>query len=64
MGESIDAVLAPVIGRNTIRRGKNRLIKLGDKEIHYHPNFRLFMQTKLSNPHYPPEIQAECEFMV
>ncbi|KAF4733564.1 hypothetical protein FOZ62_017846 [Perkinsus olseni] len=60
MGESIDAVLAPVIGRNTIRRGKNRLIKLGDKEINYNPNFRLFMQTKLSNPHYPPEIQAEC----
>ncbi|KAF4738460.1 hypothetical protein FOZ63_025846, partial [Perkinsus olseni] len=59
MGESIDAVLAPVIGRNTIRRGKNRLIKLGDKEINYNPNFRLFMQTKLSNPHYPPEIQAE-----
>jgi hypothetical protein len=22
-------------------------------------NFRLFLHTKLSNPHYPPEIQAE-----
>merc|ERR550514_1337556 len=36
------------------------MIKLGDKEINYHANFKLFMQMKLSNPHYPPEIQAEC----
>merc|ERR1719218_68612 len=35
-------------------------MKLGDKEIKYSPNFRLVMQTKLANPHYPPEIQAEC----
>jgi len=25
-----------------------------------HKTFRLFLQTKLSNPHYPPEIQAEA----
>jgi len=60
MGETIDAVLAPVVGRNTIRRGRNRILKLGDKEIMYNTNFRFFMQTKLGNPHYPPEIQAEC----
>jgi len=60
MGEGIDAVLQPVIARNTLRRGSKKMIKLGDKEINYSPNFRLFMQTKLSNPHYPPEIQAEC----
>merc|ERR1719281_50079 len=59
MGEGVDAVLQPVIARNTIKRGKNRLIKLGDKEINFNPNFKLFMQTKLSNPHYPPEVQAE-----
>eukprot|EP00397_Hematodinium_sp_SG-2012_P000164 GEMP01000164.1.p1 GENE.GEMP01000164.1~~GEMP01000164.1.p1 ORF type:complete len:2602 (+),score=544.41 GEMP01000164.1:57-7808(+) len=60
MLESIDAVLQPVIARNFIRRGKNRVMKLGDKEINFSTQFRLFMQTKLSNPHYPPEIQAEC----
>lgn len=59
MAESIDAVLAPVVARNTIKRGKNKVIKLGDKEIVLHANFRLFLQTKLANPHYPPEIQAE-----
>jgi dynein heavy chain len=60
MQEKIDAVLAPVISRTTIKRGNKKVVKLGDKEIVLSPNFRLFMQTKLLNPHYPPEIQAEC----
>merc|ERR1719359_1879613 len=60
MGEAVDAVLQPVISRSTIKRGKARMIKLGDKEIDYHANFKFYMQTKLANPHYPPEIQAEC----
>ena len=37
----------------------HRYIKLGDKEIEYHPNFRLILQTKLANPHYKPEMQAQ-----
>jgi dynein heavy chain len=27
--------------------------------VEYNKNFKLFLHTKLSNPHYPPEIQAE-----
>merc|ERR1719201_1358836 len=64
---SIDAVLSPVIGRQTIKRGRNLVVKLGDKEVEYSPRFKLYLQTKLSNPHYPPEIQAETtlvNFMV
>ena len=33
---------------------------MGDKELSLDPKFKLFLHTKLSNPHYPPEIQAEC----
>ena len=55
----IDAVLNPVISRQTIKRGRNLVVKLGDKEVDYHKSFKLYLQTKLSNPHYPPEIQAE-----
>lgn len=57
---SIDAVLSPVYGRAIIKRGKSKFIRLGDKELNLNPNFRLFLHTKLSNPHYQPEIQAEC----
>ena len=55
--ETIEAVLDPLLGRNTIKKG--RAIKLGDKEIEYHPEFRLILQTKLANPHYKPEMQAQ-----
>merc|ERR1719183_1623907 len=60
MQEGVDAVLQPVITRSTIKRGSSRVLKLGVKEIKYHPQFRLVMQTKMANPHYGPEIQAEC----
>ena len=55
--ENIDSTLESIIGRNLIRKGKT--VKLGDKEIDYHPNFRLIMQTRLANPHFRPEIQAQ-----
>lgn len=60
IGESIDAVLNPVIQRAAIKRGKKSYIKLGDTEVEFHKDFRLYLHTKLSNPHYPPEIQAEA----
>lgn len=36
-----------------------RAIKLGDKEIEYNDSFRLILHTKLANPHYKPEMQAQ-----
>lgn len=67
MGETIDPVVLPVVARAFIRRGNANIILLGDEEVEQHPDFRLFLHTKLSNPHYPPEIQAETtmvNFMV
>jgi len=58
--EDIDAVLDPVVARQTIKRGRNTVMKLGDKEVEYDPNFKLYLQTKLSNPHYKPEISAQA----
>merc|ERR1711871_32633 len=60
MGEAIDAVLEPVLARATIKKGRNLIIKLGEKEVDYDPQFQLYLQTKLSNPHYIPEVQAQC----
>lgn len=37
----------------------NRYIRIGDKKIKFHPKFRLILHTKLANPHYKPEIQAQ-----
>ncbi|XP_018585062.2 dynein heavy chain 11, axonemal [Scleropages formosus] len=55
--EAIDPVIDPLLGRHTIKKG--RYIKVGDKECYFHPDFRLILHTKLANPHYKPEIQAQ-----
>lgn len=34
-------------------------MKIGEKEIDFNVNFRLILHTKLSNPHYKPEMQAQ-----
>ncbi|XP_064397636.1 dynein beta chain, ciliary-like isoform X2 [Halichondria panicea] len=44
IGESVDPVLDPLLGRLTIKKGK--YIKIGDKEIECHPNFRLILQVR------------------
>uniref|UniRef100_A0A3Q3ETL8 Dynein axonemal heavy chain 11 n=1 Tax=Labrus bergylta TaxID=56723 RepID=A0A3Q3ETL8_9LABR len=55
--EKVDPVLEPLLGRNTIKRG--RYIRIGGKECEYNSNFQLIMHTKLANPHFPPELQAQ-----
>ena len=56
--EDVDAMLNDVIGRNTIKKG--RAIMIGDKEVEYNNKFRLILHTKMGNPHYKPEMQAQC----
>jgi dynein heavy chain len=60
MLNEVDAVIQPVYARQVIKKGKSKYIKMGDKMLSLSPDFKLFMHTKLQNPHYPPEIQAEC----
>ena len=59
MGEKIPSDLMPIISRNEIRRGNKKYVQLGDQEVELHPDFRLYLHTKLNSPHYPPEVQAE-----
>ena len=39
--------------------GGRYLIRLGDKEVEYNPDFHFYITTKLSNPHYTPEISTK-----
>ena len=112
--EDVDAVMDSVIGKQTIRRGRALLLRIGDAEVEYNPGFRraplpvglhqqrfhcylpspdallplrecgevvgacrpvcygsaqaasravrvrrLYLATKLANPHYRPEIAAQ-----
>ena len=60
LGEEIDATLEPVLSRAIYKKGRALFLKLGGEEVEYDPGFTLYLQTKLSNPHYKPEIAAQC----
>ena len=61
VGQELDAILEPLLSRSIIRRGRNSfVIKIGGEEIEYDPKFQLYIQSKLPNPHYRPEIAAQC----
>lgn len=46
VGESIDAVLDPVLSRAVFRKGKNLFIKMGGEDVEYDTNFKLFLQVR------------------
>lgn len=60
IGENIDAVLDPVLSRAVFWKGKSLYLRMGGEDIEYDSNFQLYLQTNLSNPHYRPEIFAQC----
>uniref|UniRef100_A0A3Q2PNV9 Dynein axonemal heavy chain 10 n=1 Tax=Fundulus heteroclitus TaxID=8078 RepID=A0A3Q2PNV9_FUNHE len=54
--EYIDPVIDNVLERNVKGVEGRQVIMLGDKEVHYDPNFKLYLNTKLSNPKYTPSV--------
>lgn len=55
VGESIDNVLDSVLLKQVFKSGVRQMIRLGSEVLAYDDNFRLYITTKLHNPHYPPE---------
>lgn len=56
ISETIDPSIRPVLQRETYVFEGRTYLKLGDVIIDYDEKFRLYMTTKLANPHYLPEI--------
>ncbi|GBF88264.1 dynein heavy chain axonemal protein, partial [Raphidocelis subcapitata] len=54
-GEALEPALEPLLARSLFRVGGRLMIRLGDADVDYDQNFRLYITTKLSNPHYLPE---------
>uniref|UniRef100_A0A8I3PUB4 Dynein axonemal heavy chain 2 n=1 Tax=Canis lupus familiaris TaxID=9615 RepID=A0A8I3PUB4_CANLF len=57
--EYLDPTLNPVLNKSVARIGGRLLMRIGDKEVEYNTNFRFYITTKLSNPHYSPETSAK-----
>ena len=57
--EELDPMVDPVLERNTITQNGQLMIVLGDKTVDWDADFRLYMTTKLANPHYTPEVMGK-----
>lgn len=53
--EFIDPVLEALLNKQFIRAGGILSVQIGDNTVEYDEKFRLYITTKLRNPHYPPE---------
>lgn len=58
IGQDIDAILDPLLSRQFVKKGKNFTVRLGSEDVEVSPTFKLYLQTKLLNPHYKPETAA------
>ncbi|XP_076006843.1 dynein axonemal heavy chain 10 [Genypterus blacodes] len=54
--EYIDPVIDNVLEKNVKGAEGRQVIMLGDKEVDYDPNFKLYLNTKLANPKYSPSV--------
>lgn len=57
--EELDPTLDPILEKNFILKAGIKMIKLGDNEIEFNNDFRLYFTTKLANPKYTPEIMGK-----
>ncbi|XP_025092040.1 dynein heavy chain 10, axonemal-like isoform X1 [Pomacea canaliculata] len=54
--EYIDPVIDNVLEKNVKCEQGRQFVVLGDKEVDFDPNFRLYLNTKLANPKYGPNV--------
>uniref|UniRef100_A0A668A778 Dynein heavy chain ATP-binding dynein motor region domain-containing protein n=1 Tax=Myripristis murdjan TaxID=586833 RepID=A0A668A778_9TELE len=54
--EYIDPVIDNVLEKNVKGAEGRQVILLGDKEVDYDPNFKLYLNTKRANPKYSPSV--------
>ncbi|XP_049887204.1 dynein axonemal heavy chain 7-like [Pectinophora gossypiella] len=56
--EELDPMLEPLLQQQTFRQGGALCIKIGDTIVEYNKDFKLYISTKLANPHYLPEVSV------
>ena len=57
VAEELDPCLDNVLEKNYVKMGGSLKVKVGDKEVDIHEQFRMFITTKLPNPSYRPEVK-------
>lgn len=57
--QEMDPVLDNVLNKSIVMIGKKSIIKIGGNDIEYNKNFKLYITTRMSNPHYTPEVSTK-----
>ena len=60
VGEDLDPILDSVFRMTGLDQDRKSMILFNDKELSYNHNFRLYLTSKLQNPHYKPEVSIKC----
>ncbi|CAG9464002.1 unnamed protein product [Pedinophyceae sp. YPF-701] len=56
--DSVDPILFPILRRDMLKQGPRPVVLVGDKAIDYNDGFRVFLFTRNSDPHLPPQAAA------
>lgn len=59
VGEELDPLLEPLLLKQTFKQGGVDYMRLGENVIEYSPDFKLYITTRLRNPHYLPEVSVK-----
>ena len=55
----IDPMLDPLLEKQIVPKGRAKIIKIADQEMDYDDKFKLYMTSRLPNPHFSPELAAK-----
>ncbi|RKO94828.1 dynein heavy chain and region D6 of dynein motor-domain-containing protein [Blyttiomyces helicus] len=61
--EEMDPILDTVLQKQTFKSGGATCIRLGDAVLEYSEKFKLYITTKLRNPHYLPELSVKVSLL-
>ena len=55
----IDPMFDPILEKQYIQKGRNKIMFVADTEMDFDDKFRLFLTSRLANPHFSPELAAK-----
>lgn len=59
VGEELDAFIEPILLKSTFKQQGVEYMRLGENIIEYSRDFKLYITTRLRNPHYLPEVAVK-----
>ncbi|GCB81592.1 hypothetical protein scyTo_0021860, partial [Scyliorhinus torazame] len=63
LSEELDPILEPLLLKQTFKQRGMDYIRLGETIVQYSRDFKLYMTTRLRNPHYLPEVSVKVTLL-